>query len=162
MRDWSVRLEIGGVATEDQLIELLEKLGPSHGAVVSGNPGESQFGVRLTANAEGVGGAIRQALRVVGASLRVLGVVGFDIVAGEVQTMESLVLENLGETDLVGLSDIAAQRGISRQRVDQLTRVTGFPEPAVVLRSGRVWRRSDVQTFLERRRPPGRPRIGTA
>ncbi|MGH9111591.1 MAG: helix-turn-helix transcriptional regulator [Acidimicrobiales bacterium] len=49
--------------------------------------------------------------------------------------------------DLVSTPEIAALLGVSRQRVDQLTRTPGFPEPTASLAIGRVWERSDVEAW---------------
>ena len=49
--------------------------------------------------------------------------------------------------DLVSTPEIAAMLGVSRQRVDQLTRGEGFPEPAAELAIGRVWERADVEAW---------------
>ena len=49
--------------------------------------------------------------------------------------------------DLVSTPEIAAMLVVSRQRVDQLTRTEGFPEPAAELAIGRVWERADVEAW---------------
>ncbi|MGB9111593.1 MAG: hypothetical protein WCF24_02575 [Acidimicrobiales bacterium] len=43
---------------------------------------------------------------------------------------------------------------VVRQRVDQLTRKSDFPRPVVVLHSGRVWRRIEVERWLRRKGYP--------
>ena len=48
---------------------------------------------------------------------------------------------------LVSTVEIAAMLGVSRQRVDQLTRTEGFPEPVAELAIGRVWERADVEAW---------------
>ncbi len=48
---------------------------------------------------------------------------------------------------LVGLSEIAQMLGLTRQRVDQLVRQAGFPEPDAVLTAGRIWKREDVEAW---------------
>jgi predicted DNA-binding transcriptional regulator AlpA len=61
---------------------------------------------------------------------------------------------------LVGVTEISRLLGVSRQRADQITReYTDFPEPEVELVSGRVWRRSAVEEWLQNHphRRPGRP-----
>jgi hypothetical protein len=62
---------------------------------------------------------------------------------------------------LVGVTEIAAMLGVSRQRADQITRhYADFPSPEVVLSSGRIWSRVSVERWMEHHpvRPPGRPR----
>lgn len=49
---------------------------------------------------------------------------------------------------LVGVHEIAALLGVSRQRVDEITRThPSFPAPDATLRSGRVWRRENVEAW---------------
>jgi prophage regulatory protein len=61
---------------------------------------------------------------------------------------------------LVGLSEIAAMLGVSRQRVGQLARdYDDFPAPVAELASGRIWERTSVEAWANAHpvRPPGRP-----
>lgn len=46
--------------------------------------------------------------------------------------------------DLVSTVEIANLLGLSRQRVDQLSRYDEFPSPVANLAIGRVWQRADV------------------
>jgi len=52
--------------------------------------------------------------------------------------------------DLVSTKEIAALLGVSRQRVDQLTRIEGFPAPAAELAIGRVWKRTDIERWARK------------
>ena len=64
---------------------------------------------------------------------------------------------------LVGTAEIAEMLGVTRQRVGQIAATDpDFPDPEVVLASGRVWRRDEVEAWIEHhpRRGPGRPRGG--
>ncbi len=47
--------------------------------------------------------------------------------------------------ELVGVAEIAALLGYSRQRVNQLAKSEGFPEPVARLVIGRIWLRDDVE-----------------
>lgn len=49
--------------------------------------------------------------------------------------------------DLVSTVEIAEMLGVSRQRVDKLSRSEGFPAPAAELAIGRVWARADVERW---------------
>jgi predicted DNA-binding transcriptional regulator AlpA len=49
--------------------------------------------------------------------------------------------------ELLGLSELAALLGVSRQRADQLARQKGFPEPFATLRGGRLWLKEDVERW---------------
>jgi len=51
------------------------------------------------------------------------------------------------ELDLVGLAEIGDMLGLSRQRVDQLARSNGFPDPVAVISAGRIWLRDDVKAW---------------
>ena len=52
---------------------------------------------------------------------------------------------------LAGVHEIAELLGVSRQRVDQLSRQVGFPEPVDTICTGRVWRLVDVEAWARRR-----------
>lgn len=52
---------------------------------------------------------------------------------------------------LMGVQEVARLLGVTRQRVDELSRThADFPEPEAVLASGRVWRREDVEAWARR------------
>lgn len=53
--------------------------------------------------------------------------------------------------NLVGLHEVAAMLGVSRQRADQLARERDFPKPVADLKAGRVWRQADVEKWMVRR-----------
>ena len=54
--------------------------------------------------------------------------------------------------DIVGVAEIAAQLGVSRQRVHEILRTAhDFPEPAAELAAGRVWLRADVESWIAAR-----------
>jgi prophage regulatory protein len=62
------------------------------------------------------------------------------------------------ELDLVTLADFGQMAGVSRQRAWQLASREDFPKPAAVLGTGRVWRRRDLERWIEGwDRSPGRP-----
>lgn len=61
---------------------------------------------------------------------------------------------------LVGLTEIAAMLGVSRQRASQIVRAyDDFPAPVAELASGRIWETAAVEAWAEAHpvRPPGRP-----
>jgi predicted DNA-binding transcriptional regulator AlpA len=51
------------------------------------------------------------------------------------------------QLDVVGTPEIAEMLGVSRQRVDALSRQVGFPEPAAKISLGRIWLRSDIEEW---------------
>lgn len=55
---------------------------------------------------------------------------------------------------LVGVREIGTLLAVSRQRADQWTRTTGFPDPVVELASGRVWQKEPVMKWAARQHPP--------
>ena len=59
------------------------------------------------------------------------------------------------ESVLVGLAEMGEILGVSRQRVDQLGRTKGFPEPVDVISAGRIWLRSDVEEWHRARASRG-------
>jgi predicted DNA-binding transcriptional regulator AlpA len=55
---------------------------------------------------------------------------------------------------LVGAHEIRVMLGgVSRQRVHQITSRRDFPQPVATLAQGKVWRRTDVQRWIETHRP---------
>jgi predicted DNA-binding transcriptional regulator AlpA len=65
--------------------------------------------------------------------------------------------------DLVGVAEVAAMLGISRQRVHRLSRADpDFPEPAAVLSAGVIWERKAIEQWAQRTgrgtRPDVKPR----
>lgn len=55
--------------------------------------------------------------------------------------------------DLMGAAEIGRLLGVSRQRVQQIVKTPGFPEPAAVLDMGKVWRAADVRAWVGEHRP---------
>lgn len=63
----------------------------------------------------------------------------------------------------VGPGEIAGMIGLSRQRVDQLSRQVGFPAPWAELMTGRVWRDTDIAEWASARTVTrGRPKKATS
>ena len=52
---------------------------------------------------------------------------------------------------MVGVGEAAEILGVSKQRVHQLTRAAGFPQPVMRLRATPVWLRSEVLRFQQNR-----------
>ncbi len=55
--------------------------------------------------------------------------------------------------ELVGAGGIAEMFHLSRQRIQQITHESTFPEPIAFLRAGRVWLKSDVDAWRRVYRP---------
>ena len=55
---------------------------------------------------------------------------------------------------LLGVSELRRRLGgVSRQRVDQLSRRRSFPSPCADLAQGRVWLGEDVEAWIGAHRP---------
>lgn len=52
-----------------------------------------------------------------------------------------------GPVELLSTHEIARLLGLSRQRVQQLTKEPGFPPPAATLNMGSVWHTADVRAW---------------
>lgn len=52
-----------------------------------------------------------------------------------------------GALDLAGTAEIARLLGVSRQRVQQLSRTPDFPTPAATLLMGHVWHTADIRDW---------------
>lgn len=53
--------------------------------------------------------------------------------------------------ELMGAAEIGRLLGVSRQRVQQLTQATGFPEPVQHLDMGKVWLADDIRDWARKR-----------
>lgn len=113
--------------------------------------------VRLGLDASTLRQAVNQAL----AAVRHAGV-------GRVETAHVTTTERAAaeaETpaawDLMGVAEIAAALGVTRQRAGQVTGRPDFPAPVIRLASGPAWTRAAVEEFEGRwaRRRTGRPRL---
>lgn len=61
--------------------------------------------------------------------------------------------------DLVGVAEIGAMLGVTRQRASQIQTLHDFPTPLARLKAGPVWRRHDIAVWAETwDRKSGRPR----
>lgn len=49
--------------------------------------------------------------------------------------------------ELMGVAEIAALLGVSRQYVNRLSNTPSFPPPAAVLSAGKIWKRDDIETW---------------
>lgn len=63
-------------------------------------------------------------------------------------------------TDPVGVAEIAGRANVRPATVTKWRqRHDDFPAPAVELATGAVWEWADVEEWLSRDRPPGRPPV---
>lgn len=55
--------------------------------------------------------------------------------------------------DLVGVHEIAEMLKVTRQRVDRIASTdSSFPDPVAVLAAGRIWRREEVEVWINQRK----------
>jgi predicted DNA-binding transcriptional regulator AlpA len=60
----------------------------------------------------------------------------------------SIMIVNMAHR-LMGLAEIAAMLGVSRQRADVIVKTDrAFPEPVAVLSAGRIWERESVEAWV--------------
>ena len=71
--------------------------------------------------------------------------------------MTNHVRQDLGHLDLVGLTDLSHEWGVSRQRVQVLTREPDFPKPAIQMHgphgriAHRLWVGSEAREWRRKR-----------
>lgn len=156
---WQARVEIEPVDLDEaEIDDLVTRLVPCEGTVGYGN---RRVGVTLTATGDTSIDAHVDAVAVVRAALGDVG----EIVAVEVlsDAEADARLARPAFPELVGIAEVAALLGVSRQRASELQKRTGFPAPVAVLRAGPIWRKGDLDTFAsEWDRKPGRPRRDAA
>jgi hypothetical protein len=134
--------------TKGALIKIAEV-----GGVAVGRPGERHLETTLTAEADNVEQAAKQAIALV--TGRITGIV----VAVEVMTTAEADRRLAERPELVGTTEIAVMLGISKQRVTTLSKRHDFPMPVQTLAAGPIWRARDLSTFaMGWQRKPGRPR----
>ncbi|GGN74989.1 hypothetical protein GCM10010112_45730 [Actinoplanes lobatus] len=66
-------------------------------------------------------------------------------------------LEWLGLPEFVGTAEIQRILKVGRRRVYQIIGRSGFPEPAAVLASGKVWITAEVIAWIRVNRPADLP-----
>ena len=134
--------------TEDDLAAIAEIAG-----AVGGNVGASRFTATLTAAGDDPARAIDAAIA------KVCHLVKCSAVAAAATTIEEFDRRAAEREELVGVAEIAAMLGISRQRVTTLSKRADFPAPRERLAAGPIWRKADLSTFAEGwQRKGGRPK----
>ncbi len=54
---------------------------------------------------------------------------------------------------IVGTWEIAEMLGVTRSRVNQMALQRGFPKPYGKLHAGKIWRRTDIEAWIRKRKP---------
>ena len=65
--------------------------------------------------------------------------------------------EDQDPLELVGLAEVMAILGVSRQRTHELVDSRSFPKPVATLHRGRIWLKGEVEAW-NRARPPRKPK----
>jgi hypothetical protein len=139
----------------DDLMDLLE----DHDGVVSSGPGLWDAIVTIPA------GNPREAAEVAADMIETCaakaGMPAWPAVRVEAVRQDVLAeqLERPSLPDLVSAPEAADILGVRPQRLHQLVdERKDFPEPAYELRAGKLWLRTAIEAFAQRKRQPGRPR----
>lgn len=154
---WSVQVEAAGAINDDELSALAAHL--PDGVSYSG---KGHFGARFSVGDAATPGAaaVKGERSFVRACTRVTGKAPLELRRAEVVRYDVLDADNREPQlpEMVGVAEVAAMLGVSRQRVSALTRSHGdFPAPLIELAAGPVWLRSAIESFEERwERRPGR------
>jgi hypothetical protein len=138
----------------DELMTLLEE----HGGVVSA--GDRTWGATVSVKAASARDAAERGTGLIEDSGTRAGMPAWPQVRSEVVRADVLDEELARPTlpDLVSAPEAGDILGVSPQRVHELARTAGFPEPVYELRTGRLWLRAAIEAYAERRpRRPGRP-----
>ena len=127
------------------------------GGVAVGRPGEKRLETTLSVGAADTVEAARAAID------RITQVTPGRVLAIDVMTPAEQDRRLEERDELIGISEIADELEISRQRVSALSKRDDFPEPVVRLAAGPVWHRSDFTRFKDSwQQKPGRPRKAVA
>lgn len=168
---WNVTVEVAGEEPgpapevfEELLDVLLDLLAPFD-AVLLGPAeepadGRVRYGADLTIDAYDAGEAVTRAVNVLEEYATKAGLPIWPVVRVEAKSEAELDAELSRPTPaLVGVTELAAMVGVSRQRASALARQVSFPQPVAELATGPVWLEPDVRRFVaEWPRRPGRPK----
>jgi len=167
MREFSVHVTFRSDAAfpsniQNQVDQLLTELQPL-GAVVT--LGSTDLSVRVSVQSSDAVAAVQRGLRRIEPALASAGF-ATDMTMIEVGAVDTDVLHERSEQPaerFLGLAEVAALFGVSKQRVSELRATPRFPAPVAELAAGPVWKASTLGRFLESwERKPGRPRKAVA
>ena len=163
MSEWNVRVEVRrpeSMATgEDSIATFFAQLA-NRGATVADGPGVDTYSVQLSVDVPTPVHAVARGVEAVRRSAAVAGLPEWPVVHAQATAADEHNRRRATPTfsELVGISEIAAILGVSRQRAHALAHRSDFPEPVARLASGSVWTRPSIDLFVESwKRKPGRP-----
>jgi len=154
MSEWSVRIELRGAeplaAGAGSMDTFLEQLGDAE-AAVAGGPGSDTYRAQLNIDAATPGHAVALGVERVRKAAELAGLPKWPVVHAQATVLPELARQVATRDlpELVGISEIAALLGVSRQRVHGLTNRDDFPEPIARLASGPVWTRPSIRLFAQ-------------
>ena len=142
--------------TDDQVAEFAERMVEHFGTVSGG--AVPRYGATFSVDADSIEAASSTALwiwRKATDGLPEWPVVRAEIV--EASTLEEeIATPNFPQ--LLGVSEVGALLGVTRQRSSLITKMPAFPKPVAQLAVGPVWTRPSIDLFLQNwPRKPGRP-----
>lgn len=143
-------IETKAPLTED-VLEAVAEVGGSAG----GNVGDRRLDTTVSVKTRSILAAAERAIEMITA-----------IAPGRVLAVEVLTPEEedrrMSEPafpELVGMAELSALLGVTRQRIAVLRQRPEFPAPVAEIAATPIWRKSDLSTFAEGwQRRPGRPR----
>lgn len=160
---WSVSVVVAGAGPtieeiDERLVDLAEAL-EEHSAAVSSQA--TRYGARLSVEAATAGKAVEVATRRFREAARSVGLPAWPVARAEAVTEAELESDLAAPSypKLMGVAEVAAALGTSRQRVSALARQRrGLPPPVAELASGPVWSAPTLYRFIDEwDRRPGRP-----
>lgn len=143
---WHIQVEVRGDITDDQAETLLTET-PADSTAVLPRAGITKIWARCETDTIGA----TELVRPIVAKFNEWGIPVLRVL---IDTADL----RLAGLPIIGTAEIAVRLGVSDERVRQLRREPGFPEPALGLTGGEMFWIADIDAYKERRRGPGRPR----
>lgn len=161
MTAWSVLIEAtGGRKPAARAIDLFIDAMLDHSGSVTIPQDRNGYSARLSVDASTPEVATARALTLFRGSAGEAGLPDAPIVRVEALTEAELdrELAKPAFPELVGVTEIAALLGVTRQRASEVQNRAGFPSPVARLKSGPVWTLASISRFVETwERRAGRP-----
>lgn len=173
MNGWTITIEASGDPTFvdepeyfDDSIEAFLDLFADHGGSVTAAQDRTRYGATFSIDEPERGTSpneiFDQAVALFTERAAKADLPAWPIVRAELMTYaeQDVELARPNFPELVGISEIAVMAGVTRQRASKLARQAGFPIPVAELKSGPIWTKDSLNTFLVDgwARKPGRPR----
>lgn len=167
--EWMVTIDVAATVdqlTDDHVHAVRVALQPYAGVPARDSKlPESRVGITVTVAATSLRRAVEAGIRVVRSAI--LTETGLDLDLVGLQARLAAEPDRRTRTfpipDLVTLAEVAELAGFTRQRAYQIAGSDPtFPPPAARPRSGLLYRRWEIDAWIDARRGAGRPRAGAA